>query len=435
MNSSSTSIKSQQSNGQILYLRLLVFSLFFIFGGITSLNDILLPKLKGLFELNYTQAMLTQSVFFAAYFLVSMPAGYLVRRLGYMASAVIGLLTMTLGCLLFIPASLSATFAIFLFALFVVAIGITTVQVVANPLISILGDPSTAHSRLTFAQAFNALGTTVAPYIGARIILGSLSSTDQKSLAGDALAAFRATETHTIVQTYLGIASILACVSLAVWINRGKLRSVSTKKVRLLSAVDLLRRPRFVFGTIGIFAYVGAEVSIGSLLVNYLMQPSVFAIDARTAGEFVAFYWGGAMIGRFVGAALLRIFSPGKVLSVAAIIVLVLLGISANSVGLLSGWSILLVGLFNSIMFPTIFSLACDGLGERAPEGSGLICMAIVGGGILPLLTGFVADRIGLSAALAVPAISYATIASFGWYTRRRDTSEQPEFAIGHGHP
>ncbi|WP_305821666.1 sugar MFS transporter [Massilia brevitalea] len=400
-------------------LQTFVFALFFIFGGITSLNDVIIPKLKDLFTLSYAQAMLVQSAFFAAYFVVSIPAAAIVQRIGYMRTAVVGLLTMTAGCLLFIPASSSGMFATFLVALFVLASGITIVQVVANPLISLLGAPQTAHSRLTFAQAFNSLGTTVFPYVGAILILGSLATIDASTLSGAALDAYRAEETRVVVQTYIGLAVALVIVAALVWHNRTKLVETPAPKVSMMKAFELLRQPRFAFGAACIFLYVGAEVAVGSVIVNYLMEANVLGLGAEAAGKHVPLYWGGAMVGRFIGAALLRMFSPGKVLACAAGTTILLLLVSANSTGAVSGWSLLAVGLFNSIMFPTIFSLACEGLGERAAEGSGLICVAIVGGAIVPLITGHAADLVGLKMALAVPAICYAIILCFGIFARR----------------
>lgn len=400
-------------------LQTFVFALFFIFGGITSLNDVIIPKLKDLFTLSYAQAMLVQSAFFAAYFIVSIPAAAIVRRIGYMRTAVVGLLTMTAGCLLFIPASSSGVFATFLIALFVLASGITIVQVVANPLISLLGAPATAHSRLTFAQAFNSLGTTVFPYVGAILILGSLATVDPTTLSGAALDAFRAEETRVVVHTYIGLAIALVIVAALVWHNRKKLVETPAPKVSMMKAFELLRQPRFAFGAACIFLYVGAEVAVGSVIVNYLMEANVLGLSAEDAGKHVPLYWGGAMVGRFIGAALLRMFSPGKVLACAAGMTITLLLVSANTTGLVSGWSLLAIGLFNSIMFPTIFSLACEGLKERAAEGSGLICVAIVGGAIVPLITGHAADAMGLKMALAVPAICYAIILCFGVFARR----------------
>lgn len=401
-------------------LSLFVFALFFIFGGITSLNDILIPKLKGLFTLGYAQAMLVQSAFFGAYFLVSLPAAALLRRIGYMRSASVGLLTMMTGCLLFIPASSSAAFPLFLLALFVLAAGITTVQVVANPLISMLGRPHTAHSRLTFAQAFNSLGTTIFPYFGSLLILEtSLEAVDPGALDGAALHAWRAAESIVVRNTYLGLAVALLLLALAVWWGRRQLVEQPVPRQHILRAFDLLRQPRFAFGTLGIFLYVGAEVAIGSIIVNYLMQTSVMGLSPQAAGELVPLYWGGAMVGRFIGAWLLRWISPGKLLMFVAAMVLLLLLVSATTTGPVSGWALLSIGLFNSIMFPTIFSLACEGLGERAAEGSGIICMAIVGGAIVPLLLGAAADNWGLHVALFVPALCYLGILLFGWMARR----------------
>ncbi len=414
------------TSGSVADLRWFILALFFIFGGITSLNDVLIPKLKALFSLSYAEAMLVQSAFFLAYFLVSMPASALVQRLGYMRTAVAGLLTMTVGCLMFIPASSSGLFVMFLAALFVLAAGITIVQVVANPLISLLGAPETAHSRLTFAQAFNSLGTTVFPYVGAMLILGGLASVNESTLSGTALAAFRAQETRVIDRTYLGIAVALAVVAALVWLRRDRLQERRGTPVSCVRSLDLLRRPRFAFGTVGIFLYVGAEVAIGSILANYLMQPDTLALAPAAAGARVALYWGGAMVGRFIGAALLRAFPPANVLAAAAGSTIVLLAISAGTTGALSGVALIAIGLFNSIMFPTIFSLASEKLGSRTPEGSGLICMAIVGGAVVPLLLGAVADASTLRIALIVPAACYAGIMVFARYCRRHPARGEP---------
>jgi MFS transporter, FHS family, L-fucose permease len=400
-------------------LRLFVFALFFFFGGITSLNDILIPKLKGLFTLNYAEVMLVQFAFFTAYLIVSIPAAWIVTAVGYMRTAVIGLLTMTLGCLLFVPASSAGMFGAFLGALFVLASGITIVQVVANPLISMLGKPATAHSRLTFAQAFNSVGTTVFPYVGSILILGSLATVNAADLTGHALEVFRGQETQVISRTYLGLAIALAILAALVWLFRKRLVETPSESLTFEHAFELLKRVRFAYGTLCIFLYVGAEVSIGSLIVNYLMQNDVLGLGQQAAGKHVIYYWGGAMVGRFIGSYLLRVFSPGLVLATAAAGVMALLFVSANTTGMVSGWSLLAIGLFNSIMFPTIFSLACEGLGPRAAEGSGIICVAIVGGAIVPVITGQAADLAGLKLALLVPAICYLGIAGFGVYARR----------------
>jgi FHS family L-fucose permease-like MFS transporter len=413
-------------------LKAFVFALFFAFGGITSLNDVLIPKLKMLFTLSYRDVMLVQSAFFAAYFIVSLPAAALVRRIGYMRCAVVGLITMMAGCLLFEPASSHGSFAFFLIALFVLAAGITTVQVVANPLISMLGPAVTASSRLTFAQAFNSLGTTVFPYVGSALILGSLATVDPATLSGAALEVFRSTESRVVVHTYFGLAAAIAVLALCVWARRAALVERPVERRSVLRSFDLLARPRFGFGALCIFLYVGGEVAIGSLIVNYLMQSSVLGISAEQAGKHVPFYWGGAMVGRFIGAYVLRILPPGNVLAGVAAMVIGLIAISSHTTGELSAYSLLAVGLFNSIMFPTIFTLASDGLGKRAAEGSGIICMAIVGGAVVPIVTGKAADLWSLKSALIVPAACYAGIVLFGWYARRRPVrSGIPERASG----
>jgi FHS family L-fucose permease-like MFS transporter len=410
---------TQTAHADVPDLRFFVYALFFVFGGITSLNDVIIPKLKALFTLSYGEVMLVQSAFFAAYLLISIPASGIVRRFGYMRAAVIGLLTMTAGCLLFWPAAASGTFPVFLIALFVLATGITVVQVVANPLISLLGPPSSAHSRLTFAQAFNSLGTTVFPYVGSIVILGGLASVDPAKLQGAVLTAYRAAESQVVVKAYLGLAVAILVVAAVVWTRRKRLVEAPAEEGSTLAAFGLLKRPRFAFGALCIFLYVGAEVAIGSLIVSYLMQATTLGLPEQAAGKHVPFYWGGAMLGRFVGAGLLRVVSPGKVLAGAAAGSIALIALSANSLGPVSGWALLAIGLCNSIMFPTIFSLASEGLGRRAAEGSGVICVAIVGGAVIPPLTGHLADMTSLRAALALPALCYLVILAFGVYARR----------------
>jgi MFS transporter, FHS family, L-fucose permease len=401
-------------------LQLFVMALFFIFGGITSLNDVIIPKLKELFTLNYTQAMLVQFCFFTAYALIGIPGARLIKRIGYMRGAVAGLLTMMVGCLLFIPASQTATYGVFLFALFVLASGVVVVQVVANPLISMLGKPQTAHSRLTFAQAFNSLGTTIFPIVGSILILGSLATVSADQLSGAELDAYRTAESQAIVHGYLGLAIALAVVAGVVWMFRNALKGERHEESSGLAGLDLVKRPRFGFGALCIFLYVGAEVAIGSLVVNYLMQPHVMGLQEQAAGKLIGLYWGGAMIGRFIGSAVLRVVSPGLVLAGVSIGAIMLIALSGATTGTVSGYSLLAIGLMNAIMFPTIFSLACEGLGPRAADGSGIINVAIFGGAVVPLLTGVIADTTGsLATALVLPALCYAVIAGFGWYARR----------------
>ncbi|MGX7926864.1 sugar MFS transporter [Tsuneonella sp. HG094] len=401
-------------------LNYFVFALFFIFGGITSLNDVILPKLKELFTLNYTQAMLIQFCFFTAYLVIGIPGAQLVKRIGYMRGAVVGLLTMMTGCLLFIPASQTATYGLFLFALFVLASGVVVVQVVTNPLISLLGPQQTVHSRLTFAQAFNSLGTTIFPLVGATLILGSLAGVTAAELSGAALEQYRTAESQAIVRTYIGLAVALAVIAAVVWAFRNRLKGERHEQSSLTGGFQLLKRTRFGWGAMCIFLYVGAEVAIGSLIVNYLMQEGVMGLAEQDAGRMIAYYWGGALVGRLIGSAVLRVVSPGMVLAGVAIGAITLLAISTNTTGTTSGYSLLAIGLMNSIMFPTIFSLACEKLGAKAADGSGIINIAIFGGAVIPLLTGMIADASGsLATAMILPAICYAIIAAFGWYARR----------------
>lgn len=397
-----------------------VFALFFTFGGITSLNDVIIPKLKGLFTLSFTEAMLVQFCFFAAYAIIGIPGAQLVKRIGYMRGAVAGLLTMMVGCLLFIPASQNASYPLFLLALFVLASGVVVVQVVANPLISLLGATTTAHSRLTFAQAFNSLGTTVFPPIGAVLLLGGATVAVVDRSSSTAIDAYRAAESQVIANAYLLLAVALAMVAAVVWRFRNRLQGERHEASSIRAGLSLLGRPRFGFGALCIFLYVGAEVAIGSLIVSYLMQANVMALSDQSAGKLIGLYWGGAMIGRFIGSAVLRLVSPGLALGSVACGAILLLLLSANTSGAVAGYSMLAIGLMNSIMFPTIFSLACEKLGPSAADGSGIINVAICGGAVIPLATGVLADATGsLALSLAIPALCYAVIAGFGWYARR----------------
>ncbi|HEX7695637.1 MAG TPA: sugar MFS transporter, partial [Sphingomonas sp.] len=409
-------------------LQIFVFALFFIFGGITSLNEVIIPKLKELFTLNFFQASLVQVWFFVAYAVVGIPGAKLVKRIGYMRGAVAGLVTMILGCLLFIPASHTATFGVFLLAYFVLATGVVLVQIVANPLISLLGKPETAHSRLTFAQAFNSLGTTIFPYFGAILILGGLAAVTANQLSGPALDAYRTQETQAIVHGYLGIATALAVVAAVVWLFRNRLKGERHEASSFTHGLALLKRPRFGFGALCIFLYVGAEVSIGSFLVSYLIQSNVLGLSQEMAGKLIPFYWGGALVGRFVGSAVLRVLSPGKVLAFNAVGAIVLILVSLSTSGTVSGYTLIAVGLMNSIMFPTIFSLACEKLGSRAADGSGIINVAIAGGAVIPAAYGSIADVSSLRLALFLPIVCYAVIAAFGLYARKpaEDYADEP---------
>jgi MFS transporter, FHS family, L-fucose permease len=399
-------------------LVLAVVALFFIWGGLTSLNDVLIPKLKGLFSLSYTEAMLTQFAFFMAYFIVSLPAGHLIARVGYLKGIVIGLGTMAAGCLMFIPASSSGVYATFLAALFVLAAGITVLQVAANPLIANMGTAATASSRLTLAQAFNSLGTTIFPPIGGAIILGSLAKVDPATLGEAERTAFLARESAVIGNAYFAIAAILALVAGYFWWRRAQLPVNREQATNLGGSFGLLAQPRLGGGVASIFLYVGAEVSIGSMLINYLSQPHIMGVSEKSASGMIALYWGGAMVGRFIGSAVLRMVSPGLVLALFCLGAAGLATVSGITGGAFAGYALLAVGLMNSIMFPTIFSLGVEGLGEKTPQGSGLLCMGIVGGALVPLLFGTVADASSLATALIVPVVCYLLIAVYGWYAK-----------------
>ena len=399
-------------------------SLFFIWGFITCLNDILIPHLKSVFTLNYTQAMLVQFCFFTAYFVVSVPSGYLVEKIDYKGGIIAGLSIAGIGCLLFYPAASQHSYPLFLAALFVLASGITLLQVAANPYVTILGKPETASSRLTMTQAFNSLGTTIAPYFGALLILSTAvkSAEEIKLLNTDELSAYQAAQAAAVQNPYLFLAAVLFFIAVIFamiklpGIKSADQQSVNSEKVSLDDDHDSAwAYKHLVLGAIGIFVYVGVEVSIGSFLINFLGEPAIAGLAEKDAGKYVSFYWGGAMIGRFFGAAVMQKIQPGKALTFNAVTAAVLVLTTIIGSGHFAMWTILSVGLFNSIMFPTIFSLAVNGLGKHTGQGSGILCAAIVGGAILPVVQGLFADRIGIQTAFFIPVLGYCYIAYYGW--------------------
>ena len=396
-------------------------TLFFIWGFITCLNDILIPHLKAVFTLSYTQAMLIQFCFFAAYFVMSVPSGYLVEKLGYKTGIVVGLLIAGLGCLLFYPAAGLHAYALFLAAFFVLASGITLLQVAANPYVTVLGPAETASSRLTLTQAFNSLGTTLAPYLGSLLILSTAVKTSEEisRLSITELSAYQAAEAAAVQQPYLFLAAMLLLMA-AVFAGLKLPKITVESSVSAQVAGSAWQYPHLVLGALAIFLYVGGEVAIGSFMVNFLGEAQVAGLPEQEAGKYVSLYWGGAMLGRFVGAAVMQKLRPASVLmfNALAAVGLVLTAIFAS--GSLAMWSLLAVGLCNSIMFPTIFSLALGGLGEHTGQGSGILCAAIVGGAIVPLLQGMLADQIGLQHALLVPVLCYLFIAYFGHRLRQQ---------------
>lgn len=399
----------------------MIVGLFFVWGFCTVLVDTLVPKLKGLFSLSYAEAMLSQFAFFLAYLVMSIPAGLLLARIGYLRSIVVGLAVMAVGCLLFTPAANVGLYPMFLLALFVLASGITLLQVAANPLIANLGSSQSSHMRLTLAQAFNSLGTTVGPWVGAAFILsaGVDLPGDPATLSADALAALRRQEASVVMVPFLSIATALGILAISFWLLRRKpgLPDVP-HQVSGRAILAPLRHSRLALATLSIFLYVGAEVSIGSILTNYLMLPGTLGETAARAGKLVSLYWAGAMIGRFIGSVLLRRIEAASLLAFCAIGAATLAVVSSLSTGTVAAVTIIAVGLFNSIMFPGIFSLGIEKLGDETPQGSALLCLAIVGGAVVPVITGLAADHLGLPASLLVPALCYVGIASFAILTR-----------------
>ncbi|MDG2116886.1 MAG: sugar MFS transporter [Porticoccaceae bacterium] len=395
---SNATVAQGQEQGTQTFAFIAMTCLFFFWGFITVLNDILIPFLKESFDLNYTQAMLVQFCFFGAYFIVSPFAGKLIDKVGYQQGIVLGLLTTATGCLLFYPSAAVHMYALFLFAFFVLASGITILQVAANPYVAALGPEKTAASRLNLAQAANSFGTTVGPIVGSMLILGAVTA--------DATA---------VQMPYVMLGALL--VAAALLFRFIKLPVLAHVEAQESNSDDSVWNHRpLVLGALAIFLYVGGEVSIGSFLVNYFSESSIAGLSSAEAGEMVAYYWGAAMVGRLVGAALMNYIAATKYLAINALIAIMMIVVSMNSTGDTAMWSILAVGFFNSIMFPTIFTMAVKGLGPMTSKGSGLVCQAIVGGALIPLVQGVAADSIGIQLSFIVPMLCYIYI---GWYALR----------------
>ncbi|NQY64936.1 MAG: sugar MFS transporter, partial [Alteromonadaceae bacterium] len=397
-----------QQNGDYRFALTSLTSLFFMWGFITCLNDILIPHLKGVFDLSYSQAMLVQFCFFGAYFIVSLPSGMLIKRFGYQKGIVLGLVIASVGCMTFYPAAALHSYPVFLLALFILASGITLLQVSANPYVSMLGKAKTAASRLTLTQAFNSLGTTVASFFGAYLIL------DQ---AADAISSTASAEAVQMPYILLAAMLLLLAATFA-WIKLPDL-SFSETDVETSTSIEsgnAWQYSHLVLGAVGIFVYVGAEVSIGSFLVSFFADPNIASLEESEAAKYIAYYWGGAMVGRFIGAAVMQKVDAGKVLCFNAITAVLLILVTIFSSGNIAMVAILLVGLCNSIIFPTIFSLAINGLGKHTSQGSGILCLAIVGGAIVPLAQGLLADYIGIQPAFFLPALCYLFIAYYGLF-------------------
>jgi MFS transporter, FHS family, L-fucose permease len=398
----------------------MVTSLFFIWGFLTSLNDILIPHLKAIFDLNYAQVMLVQFAFFTSYAVFGFPSGKVVEWIGYQRTMVVGLLTMALGAILFIPAANLPSYPLFLAALIVLAAGMTALQVSANPYVTVLGPAHTASSRLNLAQAFNSLGTTVGPPLGGFLILKGAEKLVQNVsvMSPAALRAYRMHQAATVKVPYIIFTLVLVLVALAIALYKFP-RIDTTKDFRPIKEGgkkhSIWRYPHVVLGAVAIFVYVGAEVSIGSFLINYFGQSYIAGLTALAAANLVPFYWGGAMVGRFIGSAVLQKVKTNTLVALCAVVATVLVLISMLSFGHVAMWSILAVGLFNSIMFPSIFTLGIAEMGPLTGEASGLLVIAIVGGAIIPELQGILADHIGIHHAFIVPVICYLFIMYYGW--------------------
>ena len=382
--------------------------LFFIWGFITALNDILIPYLKGIFDLNYTQAMLVQFCFFGAYFIVSPVAGRLINKIGYIYGVIFALITIATGCCLFYPAAQMGAYWLFLLGLFVLASGITILQVSANPYVAALGVESTAASRLNLAQALNSLGHTLGPLFGAALIFG-IAQTDSL-------------DAKNVQFPYLLIAGFTVLIAVSFkFLHLPKVASISQEVENSVVKNDSIWQHKpLLFGALAIFLYVGAEVSIGSFLVNYFAESHIAGMNDHQASKMVSYYWGAAMVGRFIGAYLTRIIKPAYLLGFNSIIAVVLLLTTIFTTGDLAMWSVISIGFFNSIMFPTIFTLAIKGLGPLTSKGSGLLCQAIVGGAVIPLIQGLVADKTSIQLSFLVPMCSYVYIFVYAWFCRTR---------------
>jgi FHS family L-fucose permease-like MFS transporter len=395
-------------------------TLFFMWGFITCLNDVIIPHLKVVFDLNYAQAMMIQFAFFTAYFVVSLPSSQIVRRVGYKNGIIIGLVVVGLGCLAFYPAAAVRSYAIFLLALFILASGITLLQVAANPFVAILGRPETASARLTLTQALNSLGTTLAPFFGSALILATVakSADELKAMAPAAREAYRLAEAASVQKPYVGLAIALFILAGAIaWSKLPKISAadeVAGQEGEANGPKSAFGYRHLMLGAVAIFVYVGGEVAIGSFLVNYLKEPAIAGLPEKVGATYLPYYWGGAMVGRFLGTPLLRYFRPGRVLALFACVACILVVTTMATSGSVAVWSVLAVGLFNSIMFPTIFTLAIARLGKHTSQGSGILCMAIVGGALVPVIQGAIADRIGIHHCFIIPALCYLYILWYG---------------------
>jgi MFS transporter, FHS family, L-fucose permease len=423
MNSAFDSITAMRRRQRAAFAS--VTTLFFAWGFITVTVDPLIATLKALYKLSFAEVMLTQFSFFMAYGIVSLPASVVVAKLGYPKTIVSALAIMVAGCLCVLIATHFDSFAVVLVALFIIASGITVLQVAANPLAAFLGAPERSHYRLTLSQAFNSLGTALAPYLVSSLVLAGGIFVAQGGVT--VTAAQRSESLRHIDVAFLVISVALGMLAIFVWSIRARLtRSAFAAPERSPRIIDALRSPWALGGALAIFLYVGAEVSIGSTMTNFLHQNDVLGFTLERAGKLVSLYWGGAMIGRFVGSALLTRLRAGLLLGAAAIVASLLCLFVSQVSGAAAGYAALSIGIFNAIMFPVIFTLTLEHSKASAAAVSGLLCMAIIGGAVLPLLMGRLADLFGLRMAYGVPLFAYACISVFGFAASRTRTLSPP---------
>jgi len=425
-----------QSKPDLRAALIAVTTLFFAWGFITSMIDPLIASVRTIFSLTYTQSMLTQFAFFVAYGVMSLPGAALVSRLGYGRSVIYALLAMLVGCLIVPLATTVDHYELVLVALFVIASGITVLQVAANPLAAALGPTERSHLRLTLSQAFNSLGTVIGPYLGSTLMLrGGLF--DQASATGGqaSAASLRAVSLGNIDTSFLLVAGLIGALALFIWSFRRRFEVAPAPGRAQDSIAGALRSPWAVLGAGAIFLYVGAEVSVGSNLIYFLHLPDVLNVPQEQAGKLVSLYWFGAMVGRFAGSALLARVRAVRLLTVNGFAAAALCLAVSQGAGVFAAACALLIGLFNSIMFPNIFTLTLERSTASAAATSGLLCMAIVGGAVLPPATGWIADSIkgsaGLHAAFLLPMVAYALICAFGIKAGRARVVSVGEEALG----
>jgi FHS family L-fucose permease-like MFS transporter len=416
LGSASGQTVSVSESGSAHYGRALtiVTTLFFMWGFLTSLNDTLIPHLMQIFDLSYTKGMLVQLAFFGSYFIFALPSGKLIEAIGYKRTMVVGLAVMALGVFLFLPAATIASYPLFLTAQIVLAAGVTALQVAANPYVTVLGPAQTASSRLNMTQAFNSLGTTLAPYFGGAVILAGAETLAHMT---------RQQQAASVKLPYAGIGIVLLVLAAGIGLITLP-RIQTTQEFRPTGNADnplgsIWEHHHVWLGAIAIFTYVGAEVAIGSFLIKYMEQPNIGNLSAATASKYVALYWGGAMVGRFIGVGALRRIPTGRAVGICAIVACLLVAISMLTEGHLAMWSMLLVGLFNSIMFPSIFTLGIAHMGPLTGKASGLLVQAIVGGAIIPVIQGAIADKIGIHHCFILPLLCYMFIIYYGFVGSR----------------